>query len=125
MYTRCRRVKAKTPLTRGNAVPEVGLELHSSPCKHWELTETCGIRASPAGIRPDPTPTVLTLSTPVSCAITTAPSEPAVMVGMVRLKNSEEVRGTIWPTTSRWRPVLLYLAGALTPYTRNYPRYPR
>ena len=24
----------------GNTVPEVGLELHSRPCKHWELPKT-------------------------------------------------------------------------------------
>lgn len=36
----CQHVKAKTPLTRGYAVPKVGLELHSNPCKLWELPET-------------------------------------------------------------------------------------
>ena len=60
----CTHVKAKTPLMRGNAVPEVGLELHSSPRKHWALTETCGIRPDPTPARASPTPKVLTLSTP-------------------------------------------------------------
>ena len=45
-------------------MPEVGLELHSSPCKHWELPETCGIRPDPTDVRPSPTPNVWTLSTP-------------------------------------------------------------
>jgi hypothetical protein len=31
----CTQVKAKTPLTRGYPMPEVGLELHSLPRKHW------------------------------------------------------------------------------------------
>jgi DNA-binding transcriptional LysR family regulator len=44
-------------------VPEVGLELHSNPCEHWELPETCGIRASPADVRPSPKLRVWTLST--------------------------------------------------------------
>jgi hypothetical protein len=35
--------KQKTLLTWGN-VPEVGLELHSNLCKHWEVPETWGIR---------------------------------------------------------------------------------
>ena len=43
----CTHVKAKTPLARGNAVPEVGLELHSLPRKHWASAETFGIRADP------------------------------------------------------------------------------
>jgi hypothetical protein len=44
-------------------VPEVGLELHSNPCKHWSPAETCGIRASPADVRPSPEPSLWTLST--------------------------------------------------------------
>ena len=47
-------LKQKPPLTRGNAVREVGLELHSCPCKHWELPETCGIPPDPTHIRPGP-----------------------------------------------------------------------
>ena len=57
-------LKQKPPLTRGNAVPEVGLEPHSSPCKHWTPPKTCGIRPSPAPVRPSPKPKVWTLSTP-------------------------------------------------------------
>jgi hypothetical protein len=45
-------------------VPEVGLELHSSPCEHWAPAETCGIRPDPTPVRPDPQPRVWTLSTP-------------------------------------------------------------
>jgi hypothetical protein len=55
--------KPKLPLTWEN-VPEVGLELHSSPCNHWEPLETCGIRPDPTPIRPSPTLKVWTLSTP-------------------------------------------------------------
>ena len=51
---------------QGKHVPEVGLELHSSPCKHWTPPETCGIRPSPARVRPSPTPKVCTLCTPLS-----------------------------------------------------------
>jgi hypothetical protein len=49
---------------QGKHVPEVGLELHSSPCEHWELPETCGIRPDPTPVRPSPKPTVCTLYTP-------------------------------------------------------------
>jgi len=45
-------------------VPEVGLEPDSSPCKHWELPETCRIRPDPTDVRPSPKPNVWTLSTP-------------------------------------------------------------
>ncbi len=45
-------------------MPEVGLELHSGPCKPWELRETCGIRAPPASIRPGTKPKVWTMSAP-------------------------------------------------------------
>ena len=34
-----RILKQRTPLTRGHAVPEVGLEPDSSPCKHWDVQE--------------------------------------------------------------------------------------
>ena len=44
-------------------MPEVGLELHSSPCEHWAPAETYGIRPEPTHIRPDPKPKVWTLST--------------------------------------------------------------
>ena len=50
----CAHVKQKPPLTRGNAVPEVGLELHSGPCNHWEVRKTKAIRASPTNVRPSP-----------------------------------------------------------------------
>jgi hypothetical protein len=59
----CQHVKAKSPLTREYVVPEVGLELHSLPRKHWAPPETCGIRPVPTHIRPDPKPKVWTLST--------------------------------------------------------------
>ena len=45
-------------------MPEVGLEPDSSPGKHWELPETCGIRPDPTDVRPSPRPKVWTLSTP-------------------------------------------------------------
>ena len=32
----CTRKNTKRPLSRVNTVPEVGLELYSSPCKHWD-----------------------------------------------------------------------------------------
>jgi hypothetical protein len=59
----CQRQKDKKPLTCENTVPEVGLELHSDPCKHWETAETCGIRSSPTDVRPVSTAKVWTLST--------------------------------------------------------------
>src|SRR6476659_2389763 len=49
---------------QGKHVPEVGLELHSLPRKHWTPAETCGIRPDPAPVRPDPKPEVCTLYTP-------------------------------------------------------------
>lgn len=55
----------KGPLTWEN-VPEVGLEPHSSPCKHWEVAETCRISASPAGVRTSPGTRVWTMSTLVA-----------------------------------------------------------
>ena len=62
MYT---HQKQKTPLTLEN-VPEVGLELHSNPCKHWNPQETCGVWPDPSPVRPNPKPDMLTLSTPPS-----------------------------------------------------------
>jgi hypothetical protein len=46
-------------------VPKVGLDLHSSPCKHWAPAETYGIRPSPPPpVRPHPKPRMWTVSTP-------------------------------------------------------------
>ena len=39
---------------QGKHVPEVGLELHSGPCNHWEVRKTKAIRASPTNVRPSP-----------------------------------------------------------------------
>ena len=50
----CQHIKSKTPSDEGECVPEVGLELHSGPCKYWEVKKTCAIRASPADVRPSP-----------------------------------------------------------------------
>jgi hypothetical protein len=50
----CQQQKAGKLLTCENTVPEVGLELHSSPRKHWEPVETCGIRISSKTVRADP-----------------------------------------------------------------------
>ena len=61
---KCPHIKAKTPLTRGHAVPKVGLEPDSSPCKHWPPAETCRIRPDPAPVRPGPQPRVRTMCTP-------------------------------------------------------------
>ncbi len=63
----CTHVKAKTPLTRGYAVPEVGLERDSRSCYCWEVAETCGIRASPAVVRASPGRKVWTMSTHCLC----------------------------------------------------------
>jgi hypothetical protein len=68
----CQHAKAKLPLTRENVVPEVGLELHSSPCKHWAPAETCGIRPSPAYVQPSPTAKVCILCTPQKWPFCTA-----------------------------------------------------
>jgi hypothetical protein len=48
---------------QGKHVPEVGLELHALPRKHWARVETCGIRTDPAPVRPDPTPEMCTMYT--------------------------------------------------------------
>jgi hypothetical protein len=63
----CPHIKAKTPLTRGHAVPEVGLEPGSRPCKHWEVPETSPFRPDPPPVRPSPKPKVCTLCTPSFC----------------------------------------------------------
>jgi hypothetical protein len=55
--------KDKKPLTCGNTVPEVGLELHSRPCEQWEVAKTRGIRASRRAIRRSPRRNVRTMST--------------------------------------------------------------
>ena len=47
----CQQLKQKPPLTRGYAVPEVGLEGDSRACYCWEVAETCGIRGSPARVQ--------------------------------------------------------------------------
>ncbi|MDQ0634269.1 hypothetical protein QFZ40_002178 [Arthrobacter pascens] len=44
-------------------MPEVGLELHSSPRQHWELQKIWPIRASPTDVRPSPKPRVCTMCT--------------------------------------------------------------
>ena len=59
----CTHVKAKTPLTKGDTVPEVGLQLNSRPCKHWEPAETYRISLDPDPLRPSPRRKVWTLST--------------------------------------------------------------
>jgi hypothetical protein len=56
-------LKQKSPLTRGSAVPEVGLEPHSNLCKHWELPKTYRIRANPSDVRPSQRPKLLTETT--------------------------------------------------------------
>ena len=63
--TTCPHSEAYKPLNRENTVPEVGLEPHSSPCKHWARAETCGIRPSPESVRPNPKAKVCTLCTPL------------------------------------------------------------
>lgn len=45
-------------------MPEVGLELSSSPCKHWAPPEKCGNRGSSEAVPPSPLWNLLTLSTP-------------------------------------------------------------
>lgn len=45
-------------------MPEVGLELHSGPCKYWESAKRCGIRSSSRAVRPDTRPRLWTMSTP-------------------------------------------------------------
>ena len=48
-------------------MPEVGLEPHSGPYKHWELPKTYAIRASPADIRPSPKPKVCISNDGIGC----------------------------------------------------------
>ena len=66
MWALSTRKNTKKPLTCENTVPEVGLELHSSPCEHWVPSETYGIRPDPIDVRPDPKPKLWTLSTLLS-----------------------------------------------------------
>jgi hypothetical protein len=61
--------EAKNTFTCENTVPEVGLELHSIPCKHREAAKTWGIQASPKAFRPSTRRKVRTLSTPPSGAL--------------------------------------------------------
>ena len=82
----CTHVKAKTPLTRGNAVPEVGLELHSLPRKHWAPPEKCGIRPGPNHIRRSPKPKVCTLYTPPNWPTRRIPTKPLLW----RLRSIDE-----------------------------------
>lgn len=56
-------MKDRWPLTCGITVPEVGLELHSRPCKHWEPAKTSEIRAHLEAVRDSPGPGVWTKST--------------------------------------------------------------
>jgi hypothetical protein len=44
-------------------VPEVGLELHSLPRKHWTPPKTYGIRPDPTHIQAKPKPKVWTMYT--------------------------------------------------------------
>ncbi len=54
-------------------MPEVGLEQDSKPCDCWEVARTCGIRASPPGVRGSPRWKVWTLSTLLFCPVATIP----------------------------------------------------
>lgn len=60
----CQQEKDKKHLTCENTVPEVGLELHSSPYQHWAPPETCGIRRDSTPVRPSPAAKVCTMCTP-------------------------------------------------------------
>ncbi|MDR6685364.1 hypothetical protein J2Y41_000917 [Arthrobacter sp. 1088] len=57
-------LKQKPPLTRGFAVPELGLEGDSRPWERWDFRESCRIRPDPTDVRPSPTGKVWTVSTP-------------------------------------------------------------
>ena len=63
MHNVHRKKHQKAP-EQGKHVPEVGLELHSSPCGHWVPSKKFGIRPDPIDVRPGPKPKVWTLSTP-------------------------------------------------------------
>ncbi len=60
----CTHSVAHKPLNRENTCPRWDSNCIPGSCKHWEVQETCGIRAGPADARPDPRPNLLTLSTP-------------------------------------------------------------
>ena len=59
-------------------MPEVGLELHSSPCERRPPAETCRIRLDPDQIRPSPTAKVCTMCTPRNSPLF-APETPAAL----------------------------------------------
>ena len=67
--TKCAHSEANKPLNGENTVPEVGLELHSRPCQHWELPKTWGIRSSPRTVRPSQRRRGVDIVNTPSCAI--------------------------------------------------------
>ena len=92
----CQHIKSKTPCDEEKHVPEVGLELHSSPCKHWKLQKTYAILANPADVRPSPRPKVWTLSTLLFCQVLCQLLHPFRIAPLRR-------HGSFMPALCSWR----------------------
>ena len=87
----CQHIKSKTPSDEGECVPEVGLELHSSPCKHWEVPETYRIRPSPADVRPSSKRNLLTVSTRRQTSSNTEPTPRPLLGEAAAIRNTESL----------------------------------
>jgi hypothetical protein len=100
---------------QGKHVPEVGLELHSSPCKHWTPAKSSAIWPGPAPVRPGPKPRVCTLCTPSLFALR-QPKKPET-AEIRRLAGAEHARRS-W---CRFRPVVT--VGHTPGATYIFPRF--
>jgi hypothetical protein len=129
----CTHVKAKSPLARGSLVPEVGLEPHSNPCKHWELPKTYAIRANPADVRPSPAAKVCTMCTPPNSPLRRLPSTDRTHVEGVRSFIAQPSNPRIHPrathrtygTPAGTKSGVRCLAGIGCHDTRKHHRNPR
>jgi hypothetical protein len=88
----CPHIKAKTPLTGGHAVPKVGLELHSNPCRRWTPPETYAIRPDPTDVRPDPKPKLWTLMLLLVSMVVEPPRRAGYRAGHPGLKGLRSLR---------------------------------
>ncbi len=110
-------------------MPKVGLETDSSPCKHWELAETCGIRPDPTEVRPSPGPKVWTLSTPTilrfkGLALTAAPRIGGVRSFFAKpdFAQLEELLGFQNPRTPRRHKTGTRTSNLLVSFTDSHNR---
>jgi len=102
----CPHVKAKTPLTRGNAVPKVGLEPDSSPCKRWAPPETYGNRPDPTDVRPSPTAKVCTMCTPQNSPLCARKRQPRSQLREggwpLCSTSSPDLESSVWSVGTAW-----------------------